>query len=51
METIKKGGLTNQKNEQGIKERFRFERDTKRYHRFKVEFDQDLTSTIKISKY
>ncbi|UCD31122.1 MAG: hypothetical protein JSV38_09910 [Desulfobacterales bacterium] len=33
-----------------IKGKFVFERDTKRCHRFKIVFDEDITGTIYIPK-
>ena len=33
-----------------IEGKFRFERDTKRFHRFQVEFEENITGTIYISK-
>lgn len=33
-----------------IKGRFIFEKDTKRYHRFKIVFDEDMSGTIYIPK-
>ena len=33
-----------------IKGKFIFEKDTKRYHRFKIVFDEDMSGTIYIPK-
>ena len=50
MATIKKWG-NKQKSGRRIKGRIRFERDNKRYHRFKMEFDQGKKGTINILKF
>ena len=33
-----------------IKGKFRYEQDSKRYHRFKVETDEDIVGTIYVPK-
>jgi hypothetical protein len=37
-------------NEKEIKGKFRYEQDSKRYHRFKIETDEGIVGTVYVPK-